>query len=66
MWVGNPMLCLASQETPSALVMCPWEIKGCAQRQKQRADVCSAAFFCPSRSAEHATCRTNGNHAAFY
>ena len=32
--VGNLMLRLASQETPSALVMCPWEIKGCIQWQK--------------------------------
>lgn len=63
---GNPMLRLASRETPSALVMCAWEITACIQWEKKRADVCSTAFPCRSRSAQHAKCGTNRNCDAFY
>lgn len=64
--VSNPMLCLASQETPLALVVCFWEIESCIQWHKQRADVCSSALLCPCCGAQHATLGTNGNDTAAY
>lgn len=48
--VGNLMLCLASRETPSALVMCPWEIKGCVSSGRSK----ELAFVAPASPAHPA------------
>lgn len=48
--VGNLMLCLASRETPSALVMRPWEIKGCVSSGRSK----ELAFVAPASPAHPA------------